>query len=327
MLAAQWGGLRDDPPDDPARGLSTADRDRFERETSDWSDDARAARWDEIVERAAEDALLGVDPTIPQSRRHRSPFSDSLDEDMRFSLRGTYRDELRAGTGVRGERRAIEGTVRFELPASARAFGRLGYARSTWRLPGGGIRGTEGWTDLLVGAERPTELWRDDPNGAALRWIPELALSAPTGRHFGDAPHDLSPGRGVWTPRVGSQLELTWETYRSVHIGAWADLPAGRRDGRRPGATIESALGYTERHGLTSWSLDLVSVVRLRDSRTPFRPIDRTETSWDLELRPGVAIHALPSVEPYVQGFVPIGRGGSGGGAGVGLTTGVAIGF
>lgn len=307
--------------------LSPAARARVDREHAQLSLSERTPLYAQARAQEEEELLLHEDPTRPQSRRLGGGVGDSLDETFRLEASASYAERVRGGNHAVGRRRDLETRVRIRGLADLRLDLAAGYRRSRWRSAG--IRESdEGATDLTMGAERPFLLAQDDAHGTALRLLPRLALSAPTGNAELNAPFAFALGSGVWRPQFGGALELNWETYRTLTLEALYVSALDRYRGRRPGDRLENALRYRERHGAASLYLDLVSTLQLKDNRRGGRAaVDVRHTSFALGLRPGLSWHFGEAVEAFVQGVVPVARSGGGAGDGRGVRGGVVIGF
>ena len=141
-------------------------------------------------------------------------------------------------------------------------------------------------------------------------------------------PFAFAVGTGVWRPTFGGALELTWNTYRALALESFYTTAVDRHNGRRPGDRWENALTYTERHGMVSLSLGLVTALQFADARRGGRrAVDVRETSFEILLRPGASIHITELAQIFVVGYVPLAHDGSGAGATKGVMTGMAIGF
>jgi neutral ceramidase len=313
---------------DPAGPLlSPAVRDRIERQHPHLSQSERTSLYAEARAREERELLLDEDPTQPQSRRLGAGVSDSLGDRFRVELASGYLARVRGGNDAVGRRRDTEARLRVRAPADLRFDLAFGYRRSDWRV--GGTRGRdEGATDLSLGVERPFLLASNDAHGNALRLLPRLTMSAPTGDADRAVPFAFAVGSGVWRPGFGGALEFNWETYRTLALETLYTSALDRREGRRPGDRLESALRYRERHGAASVHLDLVAAVQLKDQRRGGRAaVDILHTSFALGLRPALSWHFGEPVEAFVQGFVPLGRSGGGADDGRGVRAGLVIGF
>ncbi|HVR74622.1 MAG TPA: neutral/alkaline non-lysosomal ceramidase N-terminal domain-containing protein [Planctomycetota bacterium] len=307
--------------------LSPAAAARLEEESRGLPPIEREALARSHAAREEEDSLEAADNTIRQSRNHGLPIRDSVPDRVRIEVFHLQLDDLRGGMRLPGHRRETGGLVRVEGPADLRFAAWGGHVHSEWRAAGS-RRSDEGPSDLAFLCDRPFTLLDSPLGGNALRLIPAVSLTAPTGDADSSAPFAFAAGTGVWRPGAGAALELTWETCHALSIDALYTTSIDRHDGRRPGDRLDAALRYAERHGVASILLDLTAALRLPDRRRGGREeSDVDETSFDLGLRPGLALHAGERVEIFGQAILPLLRSGSGAGAGRGVLVGVSAGF
>ncbi|MBN1443110.1 MAG: neutral/alkaline non-lysosomal ceramidase N-terminal domain-containing protein, partial [Planctomycetes bacterium] len=320
ILERQWEGEM--PPSDTIP-LSPAARARVEKEAADASGERRR----EIEEAASREEerglLLDVDPTRPQSRRIGARVADSALERLRAEVTAMYLEDVRGGTRQKGRTRELRARVFATAPGEMRFDLAAGYRRSDWDGAGTGGE-SEGATDLEIGAQIPLTLGRDDIEGSAWRLIPRIELAMPTADADPDAPLAFAAGSGVWRPAAAAALEYTWDSYHTLAAEAGYRTAIDRHRGRRPGDRIETALRYTERHGMASLHLALAAAVQLPDRRSGgLRPVDVEETSFDLSLEPALSIHIGGHLDLHVEGRAELARGGSGGGCGHGVLAGL----
>jgi hypothetical protein len=325
LLQAQWGE-RLDPAADLLSPAAAARLD-LEKEAASLSAAEYERERRAAILREEEDLLVRADPTLPQSRRAAGLAGDSLAERVRLEVAALYREELRGGQRVDGRRRELAARLRLRGPWDLRLDGQLGYLRSEWESAGG-PGAEEGASDLVLGLERPFLLSSSALAGTAWRAIPRLGLAIPTGNAEPLAPFAFALSSGVWRPAAGAALELTWETYRTLFLEGLYTTALDRRHGRRPGDLFQAALGYRERHGIVSLSLELAAAVRRPDSRRGGRlPVDVEETSFELGLRPGLRLHLGERFELFARAMVPVAHGGSGAGGGQGGMLGLSVGW
>lgn len=277
--------------------------------------------------REEEELLVRTDPTLPQSRRLVGLVGDSLREWVRLEVAYLYQEDLRGGQRIDGRRRELMLRLRLRGPWDLRLDGRFGYVRSEWERAGG-PNDDEGLSDLTFGLERPFLLYSDPLAGTALRAIPRIALTAPTGNAEPLAPLAFAVSSGVLRPAGGAALEFTWETYRTVVVEGLFTTSADRDQGRRPGETFQGTIGYRERHGIVSLLVDFTAALQFPDTRTGGSlPVDVEEASFQLGLRPGLTLHPAEEIEIFAQAIVPLAQSGSGAGEGSGVAFGIAAGF
>ena len=79
---------------------------------------------------------------------------------------------------------------------------------------------------------------------------------------------------------------------------------------------------------MASFFLDFTANVIFPDDREGGELIqDVTETSFELGFRPALSVHLLEALEAYVEGWIPLVRGGSGAGAGIGILGGITVAY
>jgi len=325
LLQAQWGGRLD--PFGPL--LSPAAAARLQTDTTGLGEEEQARRVRQASQREAEELLIHVDPTQPQSRHVLGAIGDSGNDRLRLEIGGHYLDRVRGGDGRLGRKRETTLRARVRLAGDFRVDTTAGYLRSDWRVAGG-RDGDEGLTDLLVGLERPFLIAQSRLDGNALRALPRIELSLPTGDPDSAAPFAFAAGAGVWRPGFGGALEFNWETYRTLRLESLYRTALDRYRRRRPGDRWEGALGYSERHGAASLHLGLHAAVQLEDSRRGGRrDVDVDTTSFALGLRPALSWHFddADRLEIFVRGHVPIAHSGGGASEGRGVTAGAVLGF
>jgi hypothetical protein len=246
---------------------------------------------------------------------------------VRVEVAGLYREKLHGGDRLVGRRRDLVASLRVRGPWELLLDARGGYVRSEWEAPGGS-RSDEGGTDLTLGLGRALTLAAIEREGLALRSIPRLELSLPTGNPEPSAPFAFAAGTGVWRPGAGGALELTWETYKRLSLETVYVTSIDDHRGRRPGDRWASALRYSERHGLVSLHVDLTAALQLEDDRRRGRTAaDVREPSFELGVRPGLALHLAKPFELFAQAVVPLARAGDGAGEGRGVLVGALLGF
>ncbi|MEM7230687.1 MAG: neutral/alkaline non-lysosomal ceramidase N-terminal domain-containing protein [Planctomycetota bacterium] len=267
------------------------------------------------------------DPTVPQNIRTSRSFRDSLGDRIRFEVDSLYLDNVRGTQGVAGTRRELRLATRLRGPWDARIELETGWLRSSF-IGAPNSRGDEGFSDLRASLSRPWKVTVNHENGDALRWAPVFSLQAPTGNPDPNVPFALAASTGTWRPAVGAELEITGNTYRSLHFAAHYVTALGRHAGRQPGDRIETAIGYQERHGFASLGLDLHADVQRSDSRLGGRTaVDVGRTSYNLNLRPSLLFHVGSNWRPFIEGRLPIARSGDGAGGGLGLRLGLSAAF
>ena len=96
----------------------------------------------------------------------------------------------------------------------------------------------------------------------------------------------------MWRPEIGTGLELTWETSRVVTLDTRWLTSTEQRDGRRPGDQLGFNIGYRERHGVVSLSVDWATELYWPDERRGGRQrVDVDEFSFQMDVRPGITVH------------------------------------
>jgi neutral ceramidase len=277
------------------------------------------------IEQEDERLVLGS-PVVSESRRPGGAFG-SFPDSIHLEASYLHIEKRRGGSGLKGRRREAGLRLGASGPWALRFAADAGYVSSEWELPGG--RGAdEGAADLGFEVDRPFTVLEDRVLGNALRAAPRLRLGVPIGGADVLAPFAFAASSGVVRPAAGGALELVWETYRTLSLEALYTTAAGRHRGRRPGDRLDAGIGYTERHGIVSFLLDLTAGLQLADSRRGGRLApDVPETSFELALRPGLALHLGERADLFAQAVIPLARGGAGGGEGRGVFTGVMLGF
>lgn len=264
---------------------------------------------------------------MPQSRRVTTLVDDGFPYHLRAWLVGVYLDQIRGGNRAEGHLRDVTAGVAVGLPEDVRADLEVGHRRSAWRSAAGPGR-DEGAKDLVVGVERPFRVFQSEIDGDALRLIPRVETSLPTGNANTRAPFAFASGAGVWRPAFGGAAELTWDTYRNVVLETLYHTSIDDHRGRRPGDRWEGGLWYTERHGFASFRLGATAAMQLADRRSGGRrAVDVDEISFEVDLRPGLSLRFGERTELFVEGSLPIGHSGSGAGAGQGVLAGVLVEF
>lgn len=323
LLEVQWKKWLDPEAD----LISPATQTRLDEEFSDFSHSDKQARMAEAIAHEERELLVRVDNTLPQTRRTGNLVSDSVPDLIRLEFSYLYLDGLMGGDGLEGRIRDTSAQLRFRLPLEVQLGLGIGYRDSDWE-PRLGEDRKGGTKDLEVHLDRPFKLISRSLQGNALRLIPKLSITAPTGDSEPFVPFAFAPATGVWRPSVGGALEFTWETYRVFVIESLYRTSTEGYQGRRPGDRWEFALGYTERHGAVSLSLDWTSVLQSTDSRNGGRlAVDVDELSFQMGLRPGLNIHIGEHVELFTQGIFPVAHGGDGAREGQGIRAGVMLGF
>jgi hypothetical protein len=153
-------------------------------------------------------------------------------------------------------------------------------------------------------------------------------MTAPTGDDEPLVPFAFAAASGVWRPAAGGAVELVWETHRVLAAETLFTTATEGHHDRRPGDRWEFALGYRERHGLASLSLEWWTAMVWPDDRRGGRlRVDVDERSFQMDLRPGLAFHLGEHVDLDVGGIFPLARGGRGAGQGRGVVVGIGAGF
>ncbi len=324
LLEEQWGERLD--ADSPLLSSALEARLHAEVESGAVSAQDLPRRRAELIELEESELFLDRDPTAPQTRGGRL-VSDSIDDLARLDLSFLYLEDARGGQGLEARLRDVDATLRLRLPLDVRVDVAVGYRDAEWDASGDPDSDAE-IKDVVVGLERPFTVWRDLDGGNALRLTPRIAVTAPTGDADVDVPFAFAPAAGVWRPSFGAAAELIWDTHRALTAEALFTTSTERWNGRRPGDLWDFTLGYRERHGAVSLSLDWVTQLRSPDSRRGGRTeADIDDTSYQMGIRPGLTVHLGEHVDLRVEGIFPLARSERGAGEGTGVVAGMTAAF
>lgn len=322
LLAALWDGAEKPPPGPP---LSPAARHRIKETMQSLTEPERKRFLLEASAQEEDELGLSPRPALPQGRSLPALVGHSMHEGLRIDLSTSWRSRVRGASGSRGDIDDSSLKLSTEIPGDLDLDLRLGYRSASWELDGLGAE-VRGARDLELGVEKIYTLSSERINGNALRLIPRLQLSAPTGDADSETPFAFTTGYGTWRAGGGGGLEFTWNTFRTLRAQALYTTTLDSYHGREPGDRWDGLLGYSERHGFTSLNLAACGTLWGRDRREGgLTTADLAETSWETSLRPGLSLHLADNIELFIEGRLPLSGSSAGAGGGRGIFIGLVI--
>jgi hypothetical protein len=322
LLAALWDGAEKPPAGPP---LSPAARHRIKETMQSLTEPERKRFLLEASAQEEDELGLSPRPALPQGRSLPALVGHSRHEGLRIDLSTSWRSRVRGASGSRGDIDDSSLKLSTEIPGDLDLDLRLGYRSASWELDGLGAE-VRGARDLELGVEKIYTLSSERINGNALRLIPRLQLSAPTGDADSETPFAFTTGYGTWRAGGGGGLEFTWNTFRTLRAQALYTTTLDSYHGREPGDRWDGLLGYSERHGFTSLNLAACGTLWGRDRREGgLTTADLAETSWETSLRPGLSLHLADNIELFIEGRLPLSNSSAGAGGGRGIFIGLVI--